>query len=244
MKSLIYFLLKNKGRNNHGHITVRHKGGGNKKLYRSINYSYCNLKVTKRIIAFEYNPYRATKIALLKNSINRYEYITAEKFANISSIIEVGPNFKSSIGFSKPLWNISLGASIFNLEILPKKGAQIARSSGTSCNLVGFHKSFAIVRFPSKELKLIKKTCFATLGIVKNSLNYLKKYKKAGQVRWKGIRPSVRGVAMNPIDHPHGGGEGKCPVGHPSSMSPWGKPTRGVKTRRLPNKFTVSKKKK
>lgn len=242
MKKLIYSFFRSQGKNNHGHITVRHKGGGHKRLFRVINFSYSQIGFSKRLISLEYNPNNKCKILLVKTNYGSFEYILSSNNLQLNQDILLGPNFLNYSGLSKPLWNIPLGESIYNVELKPKKGGQIARSPGSFCTLIALHKSFAVIKLPSKEVRLIKKNCFATLGRVLNPVNYLKKDKKAGQTRWSGIRPTVRGVAMNPIDHPHGGGEGKSPVGHPSSMSPWGKPTHGIKTRKKVNKFFISKK--
>lgn len=243
MKALIYFLLKKKGRNNKGKITVRHKGGGLKRLYRIINFSYNQVGITKKILASHYNPNNFSKTLLVKNTDNVFEYIIPSNIFEINSTFSIGPTLNNSIGFSKPLWNIPLGSEVHNVELKPRKGAQIARSSGSFCYIVAAHKSFIILKLPSKELRLVNKICFATIGRVLNAFINLKKLKKAGQNRWRGVRPTTRGVAMNPIDHPHGGGEGKCPVGRKSPLSPWGKPTHGLKTRKVPNKFILSKKK-
>lgn len=233
MKSLKFFTFHSKGRNNKGKITVRHKGGGNKNLFRKIDFCYAKYNMVFSILSYEYDPNRNTKIALVNYIDGEKRYIIPWSESYVGSNALIGPNIEQKLGNRLPLRCLLLGSNIYNLEILPKNGAKICRSSGMFSKIIASNLFSVIVRLPSKKTKVILNECFASLGQVYDSKAHLKKKYKAGQNRWIGVRPSVRGVAMNPIDHPHGGGEGKSPIGRPFPCTPWGKPALGIKTSRI-----------
>lgn len=227
---------KNGGRNNYGRITVRHQGGGHKQLYRIVDFKRIKDGIPGKVERIEYDPNRTAYIALILYRDGERKYIIAPKNLNVGDEVVSGNEAPIKIGNTLPLRNIPLGSTIHAIEMKAGKGAQIARSAGTSAQLVAREGSYAQVRLRSGEIRLILTECRATLGEVSNAVNNLKCLGKAGAVRRRGIRPTVRGVAMNPVDHPHGGGEGRTSGGrHP--VSPWGQPTKGYKTRR--NKRTA-----
>lgn len=221
---------KNGGRNNNGRITVRHVGGGHKQRYRLIDFRRNKDAITAKVERLEYDPNRTAYIALVCYADGERRYIIAPKGLKAGDVIESGDAAPIKIGNTLPLRNIPLGSVVHGLELKPGKGAQIARSAGTSVQLVARDGTYATVRLRSGEMRKVLSECRATMGEVSNSEHNLRSLGKAGATRWRGVRPTVRGVAMNPVDHPHGGGEGRTSGGrHP--VSPWGTPTKGYKTR-------------
>nr|AYO28729.1 ribosomal protein L2 [Neotessella volvocina] len=231
-KSLIVSNHRSKGRNNEGKITIRHKGGGHKRKYRLIDFKRNKLNITGTVISIEYDPNRNANISLINYSDGEKRYILHPEKLNIGNNICSGPTANIEPGNALPLENIPLGTEIHNIEFFPGKGGQLIRAAGTTAKVIAKENEFVIVRLSSKEIRLFKKECYATIGRISNSDFYNVRSGKAGRSRWFGIRPTVRGSVMNPIDHPHGGGEGKCPVGRPQPLTPWGKPALGVKTRK------------
>lgn len=219
------------GRNNNGHITTRHIGGGHKQLYRVIDFKRNKDGVPAVVERLEYDPNRSANIALLKYADGERRYIIAAKGLKVGDPVQSGDDAPIKVGNALPLRNMPLGATLHCMELKAGKGAQLARSAGTSVQLLGRDGIYAQLRLRSGEIRKVHLDCKATIGIVCNDEHSLRQYGKAGVKRWLGIRPTVRGVAMNPIDHPHGGGEGKTAAGmHP--VSPWGQKTKGYKTRR------------
>ena len=243
-KSLLKPMKKSGGRNNQGRMTMRYKGGGHKRRYRVIDFKINKYDVPGRIERLEYDPNRSAHIMLVLYKDGERRYIIAPNKLKVGDEILSGVNAPIKIGNSMPLSNIPLGTSIHCVEMKPKKGAQIARSAGASAQLVAKDGPYALIRLRSGQMRKVPQECVATIGEVSNPEHNLAKLGKAGAKRWRGVRPTVRGVAMNPVDHPHGGGEGKTSGGrHP--VSPWGTPTKGFKTRS--NKRTdhlITKKKK
>ncbi|MGR3742247.1 50S ribosomal protein L2 [Companilactobacillus sp. DQM5] len=219
------------GRNSYGHITVRHRGGGHKQKYRIIDFKRIKDDSKALVKAIEYDPNRTANIALLHYEDGVKSYILAPKGLTVGTVIESGPASDIKVGNALPLENIPVGSIIHNIEMKPGKGGQIARSAGTSAQVLGRDGKYTQVRLSSGEVRLILSACRATIGEVGNEQHELINIGKAGRKRWMGIRPTVRGSVMNPNDHPHGGGEGKAPIGRPSPLSPWGKKTLGKKTR-------------
>ncbi len=231
-KSLLAPLKKTGGRNIYGRITVRHHGGGAKKQYRIIDFKRNKDGINAKVVSIEYDPNRSANIALLSYADGEKRYIIAPYGLKVGDVVESGPNADIKPGNALPLTNIPVGTLIHNIEMKPGKGAQLVRAAGLSAQLMAKEGAFAQVRLPSGEMRLISVNCKATVGQIGN-LDYENiKIGKAGRTRWMGIRPTVRGVVMNPNDHPHGGGEGKSPIGMPSPVTPWGKPTLGYKTRK------------
>jgi large subunit ribosomal protein L2 len=219
------------GRNNNGHITVRHRGGGAKRLYRIIDFKRDKIGVPARVATIEYDPNRSARIALLHYADGEKRYILAPLGLQVGQTVVSGPDADIVPGNALPLRNIPLGTTIHNIELRPGKGGQIARSAGSAAQLIAKEGDWGQVRMPSGEIRLIHLSCYATIGQVGNIDHANVSLGKAGRSRWLGRRPSVRGVAMNPVDHPLGGGEGRTSGGrHP--VTPWGQPTRGYKTRR------------
>lgn len=223
---------RNKGRNNRGIITSRHRGGGHKRRYRTIDFKRNKINVEGRVIAIEYDPNRNSRIALINYIDGEKRYILQPKNLNIGDSIMSGSGIQLSIGNSLPLKEIPLGTSIHNLELIPNKGGQIVRAGGTSARILAKEGKYVTLRLPSKEIRLVRKECFATIGEVSNNDIFLVQSGKAGRTRWLGKRPTVRGSVMNPCDHPHGGGEGRTPIGRMRPLTPWGKPALGIKTRK------------
>ncbi|GKQ42260.1 50S ribosomal protein L2 [Companilactobacillus sp. RD055328] len=219
------------GRNSYGHITVRHRGGGHKQHYRIIDFKRIKDDTKAVVKAIEYDPNRTANIALLHYEDGIKSYILAPKGLEVGTVIESGPAADIKTGNALPLENVPVGSIIHNIEMKPGKGGQIARSAGTSAQVLGRDGKYTQVRLSSGEVRLILSACRATIGEVGNEQHELINIGKAGRKRWMGIRPTVRGSVMNPNDHPHGGGEGKAPIGRPSPLSPWGKKTLGKKTR-------------
>ena len=246
-KSLLAPLKHTAGRNSYGHITVRHRGGGTKRQYRIIDFKRIKDDVPATVKAIEYDPNRTANIALLVYADGTKSYIIAPKGLKVGMTVQSGPDADIKVGNALPLKNIPVGTVIHNIELKPGKGGQLARSAGASAQLLGKEGKYAIVRLTSGEVRMILVTCRATIGAVGNEQHELINIGKAGRSRWLGKRPQSRGSVMNPNDHPHGGGEGKAPVGRPSPMSPWGKKTTGLKTRSKKaksNKFIVRSRKK
>ena len=230
-KSLVVSKSKNGGRNNNGRITVRHQGGGHKQHYRVIDFKRDKFDIPAIVERLEYDPNRSANIALLKYADGERRYIIAPSKLKVGDKVVSGDNCEIKVGNSMKLKDIPLGTNIHCVELKPMKGAQLARSAGTSARLVAKEGIYATLRLQSGETRKVLWECRATLGVVSNQENNLKSLGKAGAKRWRGVRPTVRGVAMNPVDHPHGGGEGRTSGGrHPST--PWGKPTKGYKTRK------------
>ena len=230
-KSLLESQKQNAGRNAQGKITVRHKGGGHKRAYRMIDFKRNRDHVIGTIKTIEYDPNRTANIALVNYEDGIKTYIIAPKGLTVGQKIESGPQADIKVGNALPLVNIPVGTVIHNIELKPGKGAQLVRSAGTSAQVLGQEGKYTLVRLTSGEVRMILSTCRATIGTVGNEQHELINIGKAGRSRWLSKRPTVRGSVMNPNDHPHGGGEGKAPIGRPSPMSPWGKKTLGLKTR-------------
>jgi len=235
-RSLLAPLRKKAGRNVRGKITVRHRGGGHKRRYRIIDFKRDKAGVPARVASIEYDPNRSARIALLVYADGEKRYIIAPLGLMVGDTVMSGPEAEIRVGNALPLANIPAGTLIHNIELQPGKGGQLVRSAGTSAQLMAKEGNYAHVRLPSGEVRLIHQRCMATIGQVGNTDHGHIKLGKAGRKRHLGWRPAVRGSAMSPRDHPHGGGEGRTPIGMPSPKSPWGKPTLGKKTRR--NKST------
>jgi large subunit ribosomal protein L2 len=237
-KSLLATKKKKGGRNNQGVITCRHHGGGNKNRYRIIDFRRLKDEIPATVKAIEYDPNRNAYIALLCYADGEKRYIIQPQGLKVGDVIVSGKATDIKVGNCLELQNIPEGTFIHNLELQPGKGAQLCRAAGTSAQILGVEGNYVIVRLASGEVRKLLKNCRATIGIVGNEDWSLINRGKAGKNRWLGIRPTVRGSAMNPVDHPHGGGEGKCPVGRDAPRSPWGKRTQGVKTRRIKKNST------
>ena len=235
-KSLLSPVKRTGGRNNQGRMTVRHQGGGHKRQYRIIDFQRRKDGIPGRVATIEYDPNRSANIALINYADGEKRYILAPKGLLVGSTIISGPEADIRVGNALPLENIPMGSTIHNIEMKPGKGGQLVRSAGTSAQLLGREGKYVIIRLQSGEVRMILSTCRATIGQVGNEQHELINSGKAGRSRWLGKRPSVRGSVMNPNDHPHGGGEGRTPIGMPSPVTPWGKPTLGFKTRTKNNK--------
>ncbi|MBI5974651.1 50S ribosomal protein L2 [Staphylococcus canis] len=231
-KSLLQPLPKKAGRNNQGKLTVRHHGGGHKRQYRVIDFKRNKDGVTGKVHSIQYDPNRSANIALIVYADGEKRYIIAPKGLVVGQTVESGSDADIKVGNALALKDIPVGTTIHNIELKPGRGGQIARSAGASAQVLGKEGKYVLVRLRSGEVRMILSTCRATIGQVGNLQHELVNVGKAGKSRWLGKRPTVRGSVMNPNDHPHGGGEGRAPIGRPSPMSPWGKPTLGKKTRR------------
>jgi large subunit ribosomal protein L2 len=231
-RSLLVPLRKSGGRNSQGRITVRHRGGGHRRNIRIVDFKRDKLNIPAKVSAIEYDPNRTARLALLHYADGEKRYIIAPVDIKVGDIVMSGPNAEIRSGNALPISNIPVGTMIHNIEIAEGRGAQIVRSAGGAAQLLAKEGDFAQVRLPSGEVRLVRQTCFATIGQVGNLDHGNIKLGKAGRKRHLGIRPTVRGSAMSPRDHPHGGGEGRQPIGLPGPKSPWGKPTLGYKTRR------------
>jgi len=238
-KSLLVANHRSKGRNNQGKITIRHKGGGHKRRYRLIDFKRNKYEIEGEVISIQYDPNRNANIALINYQDGEKRYILHPENLKIGDKISSGEKSPIQIGNALALKDIPLGTDIHNVELFPKKGGQLIRAAGTSAKILAKEKNFVVLRLSSKEIRLFKKECFATIGKISNSDIYNVVSGKAGRKRWLGIRPTVRGSVMNPVDHPHGGGEGRCPIGRPRPLTPWGKPALGVKTRKRKNKSDI-----
>lgn len=231
-KRLTVFRKKHSGRNAQGRITVRHRGGGEKRLVRIIDFKRNKDDIPAKVSAIEYDPGRSARIALLTYADGEKRYIVAPAGLQVGDVVGSGPTADIKPGNALPLNNIPTGTMVHNIEMVPGKGAQMARSAGAQAQLMAKEGGFALLRLGSGEQRRVPVQCRATIGQVGNVEHENVAQGKAGVTRHKGWRPTVRGAAMNPVDHPHGGGEGKSPIGHPGPLSPWGKPTRGYKTRK------------
>ena len=235
-KSLLETLKKNSGRNSYGRITVRHRGGGNKKKYRIIDFKRDKMDMAATVLTLEYDPNRSANIALVEYEDKERRYIIAPNGLKVGDVVYSSANADIKPGNCLPIANIPLGTIIHNVELYPGRGAQLVRSAGGAAQLMAKEGEAAQVRLPSGEVRYIRMNCKATIGQVGNIDYENVQIGKAGRTRHKGFRPTVRGSVMNPCDHPHGGGEGKSPIGRPSPVTPWGKPTMGYKTRKTKNR--------
>lgn len=246
-KSLLAPLKRKGGRNNQGKLTVRHQGGGHKRQYRIIDFKRDKDGIPGRVATIEYDPNRSANIALINYVDGEKRYILAPKNLEVGMQVTAGPEADIKVGNALPLANVPVGTVVHNIELKPGKGGQLVRSAGTSAQVLGKEGKYVLVRLNSGEVRMILATCRASIGQVGNEQHELINIGKAGRSRWLGKRPTVRGSVMNPNDHPHGGGEGRSPIGRKSPMSPWGKPTLGYKTRKKKNKsdkFIVRRRKK
>ena len=235
-KSLLAVKKKHAGRNAQGKVTVRHKGGGNRQKYRIIDFKRNKDNIPAKVVAIEYDPNRTAYIALLSYKDGEKRYIIAPVGLKVGDILMSGSGVEIRVGNNLPLSDIPVGSLIHNIELEPKKGGQLARSAGAEVQLMAKEGKYATLRLPSGEMRKVLLTCRATIGTVGNLDHELVSLGKAGRTRHMGVRPTVRGSVMNPNDHPHGGGEGKSPVGMKSPVTPWGKPALGLKTRKKKNK--------
>ena len=240
-KSLTVTLKKNSGRNNQGKITVRHQGGGVKRKYRIIDFKRDKKDIAGVVASIEYDPNRTANIALINYMDGEKRYIIAPKNLKVGDKVISGENVDIKVGNALPIMNIPVGTVIHNIELRPGKGAALARSAGSSAQILGREGKYVMIRLSSGEQRKVLGTCMATIGVVGNEDASLVKLGKAGRKRHMGIRPTVRGSVMNPNDHPHGGGEGRAPVGRKAPLTPWGKPALGYKTRnnKKTDKFIV-----
>ena len=241
-KSLLAPLNKKSGRNSYGRITVRHRGGGNRRKYRLIDFKRQKHGMNATVLTIEYDPNRSAFIALVQYEDGEKRYILAPNGLKVGDVVVSGPDADIKPGNALPLINIPTGTFIHNVELYPGKGGQLARSAGNMAQLMAKEQGMALLRLPSGELRNVPANCMATVGQVSNTDHENVKIGKAGRTRHMGIRPNVRGSVMNPCDHPHGGGEGKAPIGRPGPVTPWGKPALGYKTRnpkKASNKFIV-----
>lgn len=245
-KSLLTTLKKTGGRNNQGTITVRHIGGGVRRKYRIIDFKRNKDDIEAVVKTIEYDPNRSANIALVAYKDGEKRYILACEDLKIGQVIQSGEKADIKIGNALPLGKIPVGTFVHNVELKPGKGGQIARSAGTSVQILGREEKYVLLRLQSGEMRKVLATCRATIGVVGNSQHELVVLGKAGRVRLMGVKPHVRGTAMNPVDHPHGGGEGRTPIGRKQPLTKWGKKTRGVKTRdpkKASNKIIVNRRK-
>jgi large subunit ribosomal protein L2 len=231
-RNLITKNHRSKGRNNNGVITIRHRGGGHKRRYRLIDFKRNKYNIKGIVNAIEYDPNRNARIALINYIDGDKKYILYPKNLKIGDTIISGSGESLNIGNTLPLEEIPLGTSIHNIELISKRGGQIVRAAGTSAKILAKEGNYVTLRLPSKEIRLIRKECFATIGEIGNNEAFLIQSGKAGRTRWLGKRPTVRGSVMNACDHPHGGGEGRAPIGRTRPLTPWGKPALGIKTRK------------
>jgi large subunit ribosomal protein L2 len=236
-KTLTRNIHRSKGRNNRGIITCRHRGGGHKRLYREIDFRRDKIGVVAKVIKIEYDPNRNARIALLRYEDGEKRYVIHPRGLNIGDIIQSDLNAPILIGNSLPLRNIPLGAEVHNVEFQPGSGGQLARSAGAMVEILAKEGTFVTIRLPSKEIRFVSQNCWATVGQVGNIEAYNLTVGKAGRTRWLGKRPTVRGSVMNPVDHPHGGGEGRAPIGRSRPVTPWGRPALGQLTRK-PKKYS------
>jgi large subunit ribosomal protein L2 len=236
-KTLIGKMHRRKGRNTSGRITIRHKGGGHKRAYRIIDFKRNKYNLVGKVYSIEYDPNRNARLALIHYEDGEKRYIICPDTLTVGATVKSGENVAPEIGNSLPIANIPLGAFIHNIELIPKKGGQIVRAAGSAARILAKEGDYATLRLPSKEIRLVRTSCYATIGIVSNRDASNLVLGKAGRKRWLGIRPTVRGAVMNPCDHPHGGGEGRAPIGRTRPYTPWGKAALGVKTRKK-NKYS------
>ena len=245
-RSLLEPIKKNAGRNSYGRITVRHRGGGNRRKYRVIDFKRERFGITATVLTLEYDPNRSAFIARVQYEDGEKRYIIAPQDLKVGDKIVSGPEADIKPGNALPLINIPVGTFLHNIELYPGKGAQLARSAGNTAQLMAKENGMALLRLPSGELRNVPANCMATVGVVSNPEHANVNYGKAGRKRHMGWRPTVRGSVMNPCDHPHGGGEGKSPIGRPGPVTPWGKPALGYKTRqknKRTDKYIVKRRK-
>ena len=245
-RSLLEPIKKNAGRNSYGRITVRHRGGGNRRKYRVIDFKRERFGITATVQTLEYDPNRSAFIALVQYEDGEKRYIIAPQDLKVGDKIVSGPEADIKPGNALPLINSPVGTFLHNIELYPGKGAQLARSAGNTAQLMAKENGMALLRLPSGELRNVPANCMATVGVVSNPEHANVNYGKAGRKRHMGWRPTVRGSVMNPCDHPHGGGEGKSPIGRPGPVTPWGKPALGYKTRqknKRTDKYIVKRRK-
>ena len=235
-RSLLEPLKSTAGRNSYGRITVRHRGGGNRRKYRVIDFKRNKFDVKATVKTLEYDPNRSAHIALIEYTDGEKAYILAPVGLKVGDTVVAGPSADIKPGNALPLVNIPVGTFIHNVELYPGKGGQLARAAGNAAQLMAKEGGYALLRLPSGELRKVPEGCMATVGVVGNEDHENVKIGKAGRTRHMGIRPTVRGSVMNPCDHPHGGGEGKSPIGRPGPVTPWGKPALGYKTRAKKNR--------
>ena len=243
-RALLHDQRHSGGRNNTGRITTRHIGGGNRRKYRIIDFKRIKDDIPATVKSIQYDPNRSAHIALLVYADGAKSYILAPVGLNVGDKVMSGPNADIKVGNALPLANIPVGTMVHNIELTPGKGGQIARSAGISAQIMAVEGKYATLRMPSGEMRYVLLKCRATIGQVGNVDHELVSLGKAGKARYLGLRPEVRGSVMNPVDHPHGGGEGKAPVGHAGPMTPWGKPALGFKTRKkknVTNKFILKR---
>lgn len=243
-KSLLKPIRKTAGRNNTGRITCRHKGGGVKRAYRIIDFKREKFGVPATVKTIEYDPNRNVRISLVFYADGEKRYILTPQGLNVGDVIVSGPEAEINTGNAVPLELIPLGTMVHNVEMIPGRGAKLVRTAGAGAQLMAKEGNYVTIKLPSSEMRMIRKECLATIGVLGNAEFKNMKIGKAGRTRYMGIRPTVRGVTMNPCDHPHGGGEGRAPVGHDSPRTPWGKPAMGLKTRKhhaRSNKFIVKR---
>jgi large subunit ribosomal protein L2 len=246
-KTLVKYIHRHKGRNNRGVITCRHRGGGHKKLYRIIDFRRDKRDCAGKVVSIEYDPNRNARISLVHYTDGEKRYILHPADLKVGTMIQSGPDVPFEVGNALPLGNIPLGTTVHNVELVPGKGGQIVRAAGAAAQVAAKDGNYVTLKLPSGEVRLIRRDCYATIGSVGNADVRNTSYGKAGRVRWKGRRPQVRGSVMNPVDHPHGGGEGRAPIGRSGPVTPWGKPALGAKTRKkkkLSNAFIVRRRRK
>ncbi|MBO9997851.1 MAG: 50S ribosomal protein L2 [Cyanobacteria bacterium SID2] len=246
-KSLTKSKHRAKGRNNRGVITCRHRGGGHKRRYRTIDFRRDKHNIPAKVAHIEYDPNRNARIALLHYQDGEKRYILHPNSLEVGSTVVAGPDSPIEVGNALPLGSIPLGTSVHNVELMPGRGGQIVRAAGTSAQVVAKEGNFVTLKLPSTEVRMVRRECYATIGQVGNADVRNTTLGKAGRTRWKGRRPQVRGSVMNPVDHPHGGGEGRAPIGRSGPMTPWGKPALGMKTRKKnkqSDKFIVRRRRK
>ena len=245
-KALLEFIKSSGGRNSQGRISVRFRGGGHKRMYRRMDFKRDKSGITARVCSIEYDPYRSARIALLHYADGEKRYILAPAGLKVGDVLQSGADAEVRVGNALPLLNMPTGTVVHNIELKPGRGGQLIRGAGASAQVMGKDGLYIQVRLRSGELRKILATCQATVGQVSNADHENVTIGKAGRQRWKGRRPHVRGVVMNPVDHPHGGGEGKSGAGNPHPVSPWGQKTKGYKTRRTKRtgKFIISRRKK
>ena len=240
-KSLMTDLRKRGGRNNLGKVTVRHRGGGHKRRYRIIDFKRNKFDVPAEVVSIEYDPNRTSRIAKLQYEDGTKAYIIAPLGLKVGMTVQNGPDAELSVGNALPMVNIPVGQLVHNIELQPGKGGQMVRSAGTSAQILAKENGYVTLRLPSGEMRRVQEACMATIGQVGNTDHSNIKLGKAGRRRWMGWRPTVRGTAMDPASHPHGGGEGRSPIGMPGPKTPWGRPAMGVKTRtnKVTDKYIV-----
>ena len=236
-KSLTSRNHRAKGRNNRGVITCRHRGGGHKRLYREIDFRRDKIGMPAKVVTIEYDPNRNARIALVRYEDGEKRYMLQPRGLQVGDLVLSDLQAPILVGNALPLRNIPLGSQIHNVEFQPGSGGQLARAAGSSVEILAKEGNFVTLRLPSKEIRLVSKNCWATIGQVGNHEAYIITIGKAGRNRWLGKRPTVRGSVMNPVDHPHGGGEGRCPIGRSRPVTPWGKPALGQLTRK-PKKYS------